>query len=138
MRSKHDVALYPQTNIFPKQNVRKSYKCLLHRCAMNENLQLLVARQWNCDYWSAFLVVDTRWYSEIRCRLHPMNCVFDQLSRISFSFTRLIKLIRRGSYVTIPFYLEQFNMFSIFNNNICILKKFKFCAHSVITFPPIN
>lgn len=99
------------------------------RCAMYENLQLLVARQWNRDYWSASL--DTRRHDETRCRLHPMNCVFHQLSRISFPFPRLIKLIRHGSCVTIPFYLKQFNMFSIFDNKIYIWKKFIFRARFI-------
>lgn len=108
------------------------------RCAMDENLQLLVARQWNRDYWSVSLAADTRRHGETRRRLHPMNCIFDQLSRISFPFTRLIKLIRHGSCVTIPFHKKQFNMFSIFNNEICVWKKFKFCTRSIITFLSIN
>lgn len=107
------------------------------RCAMDENLQLLVARQWNRNYWSVSLA-DTRRHGETRHRLHPMNCIFDQLLRISFPFTRIIKLIRHGSCVTIPFHLKQFNIFSIFNNEICIGKKFKFYTRSIITFLPIN
>lgn len=71
------------------------------RCAMGENLQLLVAWQWNRDYWFAFLAADTSRHNKTCHWLHPINCVFHQLSRISVPFIRLTKLVCH-TVVTIP------------------------------------
>lgn len=98
-----DVALYAQTNIFPKQSVRKSYKCLLHPLRQRTKI---------CNYLlhgNEIATIDPplratarhsgrRGMAKTRRRLHPMNCVFHQLSRISFPFTLLIKLIRHGNF----------------------------------------
>lgn len=122
MGSKRGDALYAQTNIFLKQSMYKSYKCLLHPLRHGRKFATTC-----CTAMKSRLLIrlslrrlTLAGHGETRRRLLPMNCVFDQLSRISFPFTRLIKLIRHGSCVTIPFYLKQFNMFSIFNNKIYI------------------
>lgn len=45
---------------FSSNEVYKSYKCLLPPSHHGRNLQLLVARQWNHDYWFTSRVTDTR------------------------------------------------------------------------------
>lgn len=46
--------------IFSSNEAYKSYKCLLPPSHHGRNLQLLVARQWNHDYWFISLTTDIR------------------------------------------------------------------------------
>lgn len=87
------------------------------RCAVDENLQLLVARQWNRDYWSASPAAGVRRLWRNSPSAVPNELRFWSIIENIFFFYATNKAYpSRQLRDAIPFYLKQFNMFSIFNN----------------------